>query len=184
MDARDLFAYTASLRWRLLDALRTVPPEVLHRDMATNHHSIVQTLIHVMAVEQSWISEDLRGEPRLGWDDFRHRYLRGEESGHESVETVILGWRHVTDETLSQLRAEPDLSREVTLEGPPEGRAARVDQIVMHLAGEEMIHMGEVLAMTRQQGIDLPSYFLMSIMSREDEPWRRWSAAGSETGPC
>lgn len=47
------------------------------------------------------------------------------------------------------------------------------------IAGEEMIHMGEVLAMTRQLGIDLPSYFLMSIMNRDDRPWERWSAGGS-----
>ena len=59
MDARDLFAYVVMLRWRLLDALRDAPPELLHREMETNHRSIMGTLVHVLAVEQSWIDEDI-----------------------------------------------------------------------------------------------------------------------------
>lgn len=177
MDARDLFAYVVTLRWRLLDALRSVSPELLHRDAGTNHHSIMQTLIHVMAVEQSWIYDDLQGQETLSWDELRKRYLAGEAKGEESLDTVIAGWRQVTDETLDVLRSEPNLQRHVHLEPPPPNRAATVEQIIMHIAGEEMIHMGEVLAMTRQLGIDLPSYFLMNIMDCDDRPWEQWSGA-------
>jgi uncharacterized damage-inducible protein DinB len=181
MDARDLFAYVVTLRWRLLDALRDAPPELLHREMGTNYRTIMQTLVHVLAVEQSWIDEDIRGNPALNWQDARHRYLGGEASGEERLDTLIRGWRQVTGETLECLRSEAELGRLVALEGPPDNRAATVDQIIFHLAGEEMIHMGEVLAMTRQLGINLPSYFLMSIMSRHDRPWQERSATGTVT---
>jgi hypothetical protein len=53
---------------------------------------------------------------------------------------------------------------------------------MMHLAGEEMIHMGEVLAMTRQIGIDLPSYFLISVMDREDRPWEELTSGPASAG--
>jgi uncharacterized damage-inducible protein DinB len=179
MDARDLFAYVVTLRWRLLDALRDASPELLHREMGTNHRTIMQTLIHLLAVEQSWIDEDIKGSPRLNWQEVRDRYLGGEATGEERLDTVIKGWRQVTGETLHCLRSEAELGRLVPLEGPPNDRAATVEQIILHLAGEEMIHMGEVLAMTRQLGINLPSYFLMSIMSRHDRPWEEWSAMGT-----
>ncbi len=56
--------------------------------------------------------------------------------------------------------------------GPTQRRyEVTVDQIIAHLSGEEMIHMGEVLVMMRQQDIDLPSYFLLSVMEDAAHPW-------------
>lgn len=173
MDAKDLFAYTVRLRRRLLEALQAAPPDLLEREMGTNHRSILQTLIHVMAVEASWVREDLLGERPLSWDEFRDRYL----GGAPSLQTVTSGWQEITAGTVRYLRDNPDLQRRVEIAGSGgRGRSVTVEQILYHLVGEELIHCGEVLAMTRQLDIDLPSYFLMEVMEAGDRPWEGWIA--------
>src|SRR5579875_3791158 len=167
LDARDLFAYVVRLRWRLLDALRAAPEATLTREMGTNHRSILRTLIHLMAVEESWIGEDLMSGPSWNWEQFQERYL----PHGETLQSVIDGWRAITQQTINYLRSEPNLDRLVEVGSPDRRRTVTVEQIIYHLAGEEMIHMGEVLAMTRQQGIELPSYFLLDVMGSSDRPW-------------
>jgi uncharacterized damage-inducible protein DinB len=170
LDSRDFFAYTVQLRLRLLEALARVSPELLERDLKTNHHSILQTLIHIMAVHESWLHEDLLGEPGLSWEDFLARYLEG----RESLDTVRRGWQMITDDLVRFLRDGADLARPVHFPARDGSTSAiTLDQLIYHLATEEMIHLGEVLAMTRQLGIDLPAYHLVSIMDAQDRPWER-----------
>ena len=167
MDARELLAYTIRLRRRVLDALRGVPEEALTHDLRTNHRSILQTLIHIMAVEESWIHEDIERLPSTTWEEFKERYL----AQGETLDSMIAGWDEVTRHTLEVLQTHPDLDETIALAPPGPDRSVTLGQIVFHIATEELIHMGEVLAMTRQQGIDLPSYFLISIMDARDRPW-------------
>lgn len=172
MDARDLYAYTVRLRWRVLEALRAAPTDALQRDMGTNHRSILNTLIHIMAVEESWIHEDIERQPATTWQEFRDRYL----AAGETLDSVIAGWHEVTRHTVTVLSRYDDLDQPVLLAPPGPEKSVTVAEIISHLATEELIHMGEVLAMTRQQRIDLPSYFLMSVMDARDHPWEEWRA--------
>lgn len=99
---------------------------------------------------------------------------------------ISSGSRAITGQTLAYLRSEPDLQARIDLpSNVGRGGAVTVEQIFYHLAGEEMIHLGEVLAMTRQVGIDLPAYFLMSVMDATDRPWETWAeeTEGEESAP-
>lgn len=159
MDVRTFFNYTTALRRRILEALQHVPAEVLERDLGTNHHSILRTLLHTMAVQESWLNEDILGHSSQTWDAFRQRYL----PGGESLQALQAGWEDITEQILAYLASDPDLQRVIPL--PPPRDAITVEQIFYHIATEEMIHFGEILAMTRQLGIDLPGYFLLDVMS-------------------
>ncbi|MDQ2743424.1 MAG: DUF664 domain-containing protein [Chloroflexota bacterium] len=167
MNALDYFAYTVRLRRRLLEALRDASLKPLLRDMGTNHHSILQTLIHIMAVEESWVQEDLMGKPPATLNEFTAQYLKDVES----LPAVIAAWREITAATIAYLHSHPDLGRRTEVGSGETKRAITVEEVIYHLVGEELIHMGEVLAMTRQLGIDLPSYFFLSVMEAEDRPW-------------
>ncbi len=173
MDARDLFALTVRLRWRLLDALRSAPENLLEHERDVNHRSIAETLIHIMSVEQSWVHEDLSGGEPVPWQQFRDQYL----AGTSAIDAVITGWRKITDDTRRYLAHEYAPAHVITLPGwRGDERRVTVEQILVHLCGEEMIHMGEVLAMTRQAGVDVPDYFLLSVMGAGDKPWETWAA--------
>lgn len=167
----DLFAYTVTLRRRVLAALAGVPPDLLDRDVGANHHSILQTLIHIMVVQESWLTEDILGQPFQEWEAFRRRYL----PGGESLEAVRHGWEGVTRQILDYLAAAPDLQRAVQVPSPRGVVAVTVEQIFFHIITEEMIHFGEILAMTRQLDIDLPAYFLLDVMEPPGRAWERWS---------
>ncbi len=164
----DLFAYTVMLRRRVLAALENAPPDVLERDMATNHRSILQTLIHIMAVQESWLNEDILGHPFQDWDVFRQCYL----PGGESLESVRQGWEEITGQILRYLASARDLQRPIHL---PTGGSVTVEQIFFHMITEEMIHFGEILAMTRQLGVDLPAYFLLDVVGPRGHAWQRWA---------
>jgi len=171
MDALDLFALTVRLRWRLLDAMRSAPENVMEQERGVNHRSIAETLIHVMSVEQSWVHEDLLGGEPVPWQLFREQYL----VGASTIDAIIGGWRKITDDTRRYLAHEYRPAHVITLPGREgDERRVTVEQIFVHLCGEEMIHMGEVLAMTRQDGVDLPDYFLLSVMDAGDKPWEKW----------
>lgn len=171
----DLFAYTVTLRRRVLAALGNAPPDVLERDMAANHRSILQTLIHIMAVQESWLNEDILGHPFQDWDAFRQRYL----PAGESLESVRQGWEEITRQMLRYLAPAPDLQRPIHL---PTRGSVTVEQIFFHMITEEMIHFGEILAMTRQLGVDLPAYFLLDVMGPPGHAWQQWTAeAGQES---
>jgi uncharacterized damage-inducible protein DinB len=167
---RDLFAYTITLRRRVLAALADMPPGILERDVGANHRSILQTLIHIMVVQEAWLNEDILGRPFQNWGAFRRRYL----PAGESLEAVRQGWDEITRQILGYLAGNPDLQRVVRVPGP--SGAVTVEQILFHIVTEEMIHFGEILAMTRQLGIDLPAYFLMDVMEPPGNAWKRWAA--------
>lgn len=165
----DLFAYTITLRRRALAALAEAPPALLERDVGSNHHSILQTLIHVMVVQESWLNEDIVGHPFQDVKVFRRRYL----PGGESLQAIRHGWEDITRQILDYLAAAPDLQRPLQL--PGSRGTVTVEQVFFHIVTEEMIHFGEILAMTRQLGIDLPAYFLMDVMEPPGRAWQRWS---------
>jgi uncharacterized damage-inducible protein DinB len=167
MDSRDIFALTVRLRRRVLAALQPIPHDLSTRNVGTNHTSILRTLIHIMAVEESWVAIDLEGGPELTWEEFSARYL----PHGETLESVISGWQAVTRHTVQYLLAHPDLSQSIEITGPNGSHTLTVDQVILHLVGEELIHMGEVLAMTRQLNIDLPAYHLLSAMLESAHPW-------------
>ena len=163
----ELFAYVVTLRRRLLDALGAVSPELLQRDLGANHRSILRTLIHIMAVQDSWLNEDILGHPSQNVETFLQRYL----GGHESMAAARRGWEDLTRQMTDYLASNPDLQREVQL--PPSRVSVTVEQIFFHIITEEMIHVGEILAMTRQLGIDLPAYFLLDVMETPGRAWKR-----------
>jgi len=164
MNALELFDAVLRLRWRMLQALRTVPAELLERDVGTDHRSILGTMLHVMVVEHSWVEEDLKGRPGLSWDAFTKRYLADDIS----LAAVVAGWQQITAGTLGYLQDRSDLLSTVDIPVAGGTRPISVEKIVLHLAGEEMTHFGEILAMSRQQGIDLPPYFLLDALTADE----------------
>ena len=160
MEPATLILHIRYSRWatgRVLDAVRTVPPEDLSKDLGSSYGSILGTLHHIYQGDRIWFAR-LQGQPTGKLSEFEP------PAGFAAFEKEWLGLgdRLVAwSEGLPLERwTEVIAYRDTT--GTPFQTPAR--QIVLHLVNHATYHRGQVTTLLRQLGhpvvgTDLIAYY-------------------------
>jgi uncharacterized damage-inducible protein DinB len=149
-EARSLFAYDSWANRSMLDAAARLSDDARRRDLQTSHRSIFETLVHLVAAEEIWLSR-WKGAPRpklTGVDEV------------PTFDALREWWGRIQKERdafVAGLREE-DLEREIEM-STTGGTAYRhrFSDMFRHLANHSTYHRGQVAAMLRQLGEKPPS---------------------------
>jgi uncharacterized damage-inducible protein DinB len=152
-------AQLAETRAELLSQLDGLTPEQLAWHPNDDTESIGTQLLHVAAIEWSWIYQDIFGRPDEAYDGWEEAFpLR---IGHPQVSGKPLTYftdrlERVRGEVLATLRemTDDDLPRLVGEAEPSEGEEPRarlysIDWILFHLVHHEAHHAGQVELLRR-----------------------------------
>ena len=144
-DLRTMLDYHYWARDRLLDALETLPPDQLTRDLGSSFKSIHETLVHTYSAEWAWHSRWLGTSPTalLPADQF------------PDLASVRTAWTELE----AKLRAFVDGLGESGIERVFEykllsGQAGATPfwQMLQHVVNHASYHRGQVTTMLRQLG--------------------------------
>lgn len=149
-ELRTLFAYDSWANDLLLDAIEKLPEESIERDLGTSHHSLLGTLVHLVAAEEIWLSR-WKGAPRSKLTGLAEI---------ADFETLRAWWAKVRAERDAYLASleESDLEREMeTTTTAGSTYRHRYADMFRHLANHSTYHRGQVAAMLRQLGEKPPA---------------------------
>jgi uncharacterized damage-inducible protein DinB len=164
-DLRTMLDYHYWARDRLLDALETVPPDQLTRDLGSSFKSIHETLAHTYAAEWAWYSRWQGQSPTalLPADQFPDvAAVRRAWSQHEAEMRAFLD--AVGEDGVSRVFEYKLLS------GQP--GASPLWQMLQHVVNHASYHRGQVTTMLRQLGatpakpMDMIAYYRIKDRDR------------------
>ncbi len=148
---RDLFDYSAWANRRFLDALASLPEELVLRDLGSSHGGLLGTMRHVVFAQQVWLLR-WRGEP------IAPAYRLSEST--TTLASVRTEWERVEKETDAFL--SPNLT-DGFLAGTFEARTTKGETFIhgygdsmVHLVNHSSYHRGQLAGMMRQLGVKPP----------------------------
>ena len=149
-ELRSLLAYDSWANDLLLDAIERLPEETIRRDLGTSHQSIFDTLVHLVAAEEIWLSR-WKGAPRPK--------LTGpaEIAGFQALREW---WRNVRAERDAYVATlgDPALEREMEMTTTAGVTFRhRYADMFRHVANHSTYHRGQIAGMLRQVGEKPPS---------------------------
>jgi uncharacterized damage-inducible protein DinB len=143
-DFHLLFEYNAWANHRVVEACRPLESDRFTRDLGSSFASIRDTLAHILAAEQIWLSR-WHGQSPSAMPAAATQDLASLSAGFARVDPEILAY-------VSGL-APADLERVLeyrNLSGKP--MAEPLWQTLQHLANHGTYHRGQVITMLRQLG--------------------------------
>ncbi|CAM3841923.1 DinB family protein [Deinococcus frigens] len=169
MNIPETYSYLTRARRDLWAALEATPDEVLSRPVlsGSRFHSIKDLVLHIPAVEDSWIHEDLLADAPV-WE--RVPAIQGAEDGPVyaafPLEALLDYWRQVEASTQTYLgRLTPaELAREVVVNGSEGEERFTVDGLLWHVLIHEMRHTAQIAVLLRQAGIKPPFLDLLNYL--------------------
>ncbi|HJQ22944.1 MAG TPA: DinB family protein [Blastocatellia bacterium] len=158
-DIATLFDYNRWANAQMLDTVARLTPEQLRRDLATSHHSVHETLTHILAAEWIWLMRCRGVSPKalLDPNDFadldalKRRWAEVEQGQQELIDEL-------SDERLDGLIAYTN-TRGEHWEYP-------LGQILQHVFNHSTYHRGQVTAMLRQLGAEVVMTDFLVYMDR------------------
>ena len=140
-----LYDYNRWANAQILDAVSHLTPEQLTRDLSTSHHSVQETLTHILAAEWIWLMRCRGNSPNAlldptafsGLDSLREKWAEVEQEQKSFVDGL-------TDESLQSVFAYTNTKGE-QWQYP-------LWQIMQHVVNHSSYHRGQVTAMLRQLG--------------------------------
>ncbi len=158
-EVKQLFAYNAWATNRLFDALGSMPEEQLTNDMQSSHHSILETMVHIVGAERIWHARWIGAaeQQALTLADAPTLKALKELWTKVGFETAkFLG--ELTDKKLLEIFEMKTLKGDVFKH--------IYWQAMMHLLTHSAFHRGQVITMMRQQGV-VPPTTGMTVFFRE-----------------
>jgi uncharacterized damage-inducible protein DinB len=153
-------AQLTEVRQDLLAEVTGLSPAQLdwHPDAQTE--SIGTLLLHLAAVEWSWMHEDIFGAAAAEypgrWDEAMPIRVGAPQVTGRPLETYLAQLQGARDLTLTILRdfTDADLSRLVGEAAPPPGRERRsvlytIDWVIWHVVEHEAVHVGQIELLRR-----------------------------------
>ncbi len=159
MNIQTFYQYLTQARRDLWAGLENLPDEVLSKNMipAERFHCIKDLLMHIAAVEDSWIHEDILRDTPV-WQSALPQALSqdGVFFAATPLETILSYWKNVEASTLGFLEGlqTSELSRIVEEERTVEG-------LLWHVMQHEVRHTAQIALLIRQQGFKPPALDLL-----------------------
>lgn len=159
MKIQTFYQYLTQTRRDLWAILEGLPDEVLSKDMipAERFRCIKDLLMHIAAVEDSWIHEDILRDTPV-WQSALPEALQqdGAFFADTPLETILSYWKAVEISTLGFLEElqDSDLTRIVEEQRSVEG-------LLWHVMQHEVRHTAQVALLIRQQGFKPPALDLL-----------------------
>jgi len=148
MDAstiKTLYEYNRWANARILAAVEKLTAEQLSRDLHSSHHSVRETLVHLLSAEWIWLMRWLGTSPKKMLVPAEFTTLAALRARWDAVEREQADFvSRVTDESLRQE------IRYVNTRG--ETYTYLLWQMMQHVANHSTFHRGQVVAMLRQLG--------------------------------
>jgi uncharacterized damage-inducible protein DinB len=169
MNIPETYDYLIRARRDLWTTLERVPDEVLSRAILNGDrfHCIKDIVMHVPAVEDSWLHEDiLREQPVWKSIPALKNFEWGPIYAGCALKTLLDYWREVQRTTFAYLAAltDSELKRIVIVHDAPEERYT-VDGLLWHVMIHEMRHTAQIAVLLRTQGIEPPWLDLKKYLS-------------------
>jgi uncharacterized damage-inducible protein DinB len=162
MTAQNYYHYLTLARRDLWTFLESLPDEVLSKSVLPGErmHSMKDLILHIAAVEDSWIHEDiLRDQPV--WETVKE--IEGAEDGPffaaMPLEVLLNYWRAVEASTLKYL----ETLNSVELERLVEERFT-VDGLIWHVMQHETRHTAQLAMLGRIAGFAPPQLDLIRYL--------------------
>ena len=146
-DIQLLFAYNRWANAQILDAASHLSPQQLIRDLSTSHHSVQQTLTHILAAEWIWLMrcEGISPKALLDPGDFPSLdSLRGKWAEVEQGQKKLVD--ELDDKSLERIIPYTNTKGE-RWEYP-------IGEILQHVVNHSSYHRGQVTGMLRQLGAE------------------------------
>jgi uncharacterized damage-inducible protein DinB len=149
-EVKTLFAFNAWATNRIFDAVVSLQPENISKDMSSSHGSIFATMVHLVGAEKMWLS----------------RWVGKQDSAFLSPENVpSMGdlrnlWNTVGFETAKFLAGLDDRKLQDFFEmKTSKGEIFRhiYWQAMLHLVDHSTYHRAQVVTMMRQLGVTPPA---------------------------
>ncbi|MEX2543299.1 MAG: DinB family protein [Trueperaceae bacterium] len=173
MDIPSFYNYLTRARRDLWLALEEAPSEVLAepRIPGTRFHCINDLLVHVVAVEDSWLHEDILQDDPV-WETVP-AVADAQDGPHYAampLADILDFWRAVEARTLAYLSGlEPsELARSVTLHDDDNAVLA-VEDILWHVLQHEVRHTAQIALLLRQAGLTPPQFDLLFYLPLEKQ---------------
>ncbi|GHF40057.1 putative damage-inducible protein DinB [Deinococcus metalli] len=169
MNIPETYDYLRRARRDLWATLEAAPDDVLSRAVlpGARFHSIKDLILHIPAVEDSWLHEDIRRDAPV-WEGVPS--LVGAQDGPFyaafPLDTMLDYWRRVEDSTaayLGTLTPEEE-GRLVTVSGRQGEQRYTVHGLLWHVMIHEMRHSAQISALLRQQGVTPPFLDLLNYL--------------------
>lgn len=167
MDIASFYDYLTRARRDLWAVLETVPDAVLAQAVipGPRFHSIKDLLMHIPAVEDSWLHEDILQEQPLWTTVPALVEAEAQDEPHFAeapLSDILSYWRTVEANTqgyLSKLTPS-ELARRVTLHDD-EDRVPSVESILWYVLQHEVRHTAQIALLLRQAGVTPPQLDLL-----------------------
>jgi len=151
-DARAIFTYNRAVFDRFVRRLSRLPWKTVSAERQTGHHTLFETLVHILHVQEAWLAYIVPGRGKELSTRFREADRRP---------TTWRGFRTYSDRVWSETEAvvrslsARDLRRTVKAPCMP-GRYTVADALLQTTV-EEAHHLGEVIGALWQEDLASPA---------------------------
>lgn len=152
--------------WAVLEAL---PDEVLSRQVIPGErfHCIKDLLLHVAAVEDSWLHEDIQRDPPTWERTPNIEFKDGAYFADTPLSALLDYWRAVEASTLGYLaKLTPEEEARLVTVPRSGGREERftVAGLLWHVMTHELRHVAQISLLIRQAGFQPPKLDLIKYL--------------------
>ncbi len=169
MNIPEFYGYLVRARRDLWVYLQSLPDEALSRPIIPGErfHSIKDLVLHVPAVEDSWLHEDILRDTPV-WEGVPG--IKGAQDGPYYAGTplpaLLSYWRAAEESTLGSLaRLTPgELGREVAVQTSEGEQRFTVEGLLWHVMQHEVRHTAQIALLGRQLGFPPPFLDLLRYL--------------------
>ena len=151
MDSRNLFEYSQALRNRYLEQLATLPWAEVVKSRGASFDSMRNILLHTLDAEDRMINYVIPGRVKdwVSWSPDEFKDIDSIKKRAKEVETKTKNY--VARMAPSELERKVEIIRPNV---PP--MQVRVEDILIHVAFENVHHFGELIALLWQIDVEPP----------------------------
>jgi len=179
LSVLDLFEYDHFILRKFLEKTRALPWDDITRNREISWNSIRNVLLHIAECEDWWFHHYIAGCAK-DWKPWQYDKC----DSFDSMEKRILEVQDKTRRFLQSLGKE-ELNTELEVKGRISGTMVRctVEDLIFHVGTEEIYHLGEIIGVLWQDGIEPPpvGYVFSYLRTRKAENQESFPPAGSGT---
>lgn len=161
MDSRNLFEYSQALRNRYLEQLATLPWAEVVRSRGASFDSMRNVLLHTLDAEDRWINYVIPGRLKDWVSRSPDEFKDIDSIRKRAKEVESKAKNYVTGMAPTELDRRVEVSRS----GMP-AVSVRVEDILIHVAFENVHHFGELISLLWQIDVEPPHMGWIAYLQR------------------